>query len=70
MDTHDIQHFAADIVDDLDVNVFVKNAFDEIRLFDQGGELTTFGFGSGYRSVFYTPGREIGVSVRKTFGGG
>jgi iron complex outermembrane recepter protein len=68
--TLDLYLGARDIIGDLDVNIFVKNAFDEVRRFDQGGELSTFGYASGYRSVYYTTGREIGISARKTFGGG
>jgi iron complex outermembrane receptor protein len=69
--TLDLYIGAKDFIEGLDVNIFAKNIFDETRKFDQGGLMNTLSVvPTGYRSVFYTPGREIGISVHKSFGGG
>ena len=47
-----------------------KNLFDETHLMDQGSELTYLNLPSGYHQVYYTTGREVGLTLRYKLGGG
>jgi iron complex outermembrane receptor protein len=55
-----------------DFGVFARNLFDEdLQLSDPAVPLTNFGgFPTGYRGVSYLRGRELGVSLRYSFGAG
>lgn len=55
-----------------DAGVFVRNVFDEtLQLSDPQLPLGAYGgYPTGYRSVTYLRGREFGVSLRYSFGGG
>lgn len=63
---------ARELAPGLDVTLFAKNILDDRKLTNTGAaELTLFGaYPTGYTQVNYTPAREIGVSVRKSFGAG
>jgi iron complex outermembrane receptor protein len=57
---------------DWEVQLFVKNALDEVATTFTNTELVSNGIANeptGYGAVSYTPGREIGISLRYEFGG-
>jgi iron complex outermembrane recepter protein len=64
--------FAGVRSDAWDFGVFARNVFDEdLQLSDPASPLGTYGgFPTGYRGVSYLRGRELGVSLRYSFGAG
>jgi iron complex outermembrane receptor protein len=64
-------------LDGYEIGVFSKNVFDVRRVFDRTGNLTIptilpdgVNASTGYQQLYSTPGREVGVTVRVSFGGG
>lgn len=60
---------ARGMVEGLDVNLFVKNIFDTQKVTYRDPETSFGGFQTGYSTLGYTQPREVGVSVRFSFGG-